>query len=98
MVTEGNYLLHWPEVRPLLDEVWYLDPDPADRLAALIARHVAFGRSPEQAREWVAAHRRAQRRADRSPTGTSPTAGSTGARLVRRPPRGRRNGGAGKVA
>jgi pantothenate kinase len=53
VVTEGNYLLHWPEVRPLLDEVWYLDPDPADRLAALIARHVAFGRSAEQAREWV---------------------------------------------
>jgi pantothenate kinase len=53
VVTEGNYLLHWPEVRPLLDEVWYLDPDPAARLAALIARHVAFGRSAEQAREWV---------------------------------------------
>ncbi|HJQ01517.1 MAG TPA: nucleoside/nucleotide kinase family protein [Jatrophihabitans sp.] len=53
VVTEGNYLLHWPEVRPLLDEVWYLDPDPADRVAALIARHVSFDRSVEQAREWV---------------------------------------------
>ena len=53
VVTEGNYLLHWPEVRPLLDEVWYLDPDPADRLAALIARHVAFGKSAEQAKDWV---------------------------------------------
>jgi pantothenate kinase len=53
VVTEGNYLLHWPQVRPLLDEVWYLDPEPARRLAALIARHVAFGRSAEQAREWV---------------------------------------------
>jgi pantothenate kinase len=53
VVTEGNYLLYWPEVRPLLDEVWYLDPDPADRMAALIARHVSFDRSVEQAREWV---------------------------------------------
>ena len=53
VVTEGNYLLHWPEVRPLLDEVWYLDPDPADRVAALIDRHMAFGRSAEQARDWV---------------------------------------------
>src|SRR4051812_41526675 len=23
VVTEGNYLLLWPEVRPLLDECWY---------------------------------------------------------------------------
>ncbi|HET6210809.1 MAG TPA: ATP-binding protein [Jatrophihabitans sp.] len=29
VVVEGNYLLYWPEVRPLLDEVWYLDPDPS---------------------------------------------------------------------
>src|SRR5215207_11246052 len=24
IVTEGNYLLLWPEVRPLLDEAWYV--------------------------------------------------------------------------
>jgi pantothenate kinase len=54
VVIEGNYLLHWPEVRPLLDEVWYLDPDPEQRRAALTARHVAYGRSPEQAQLWVA--------------------------------------------
>jgi pantothenate kinase len=53
VVTEGNYLLYWPEVRPLLDEVWYLDPGAEHRLAALIARHVGFGRTAEQAREWV---------------------------------------------
>ncbi len=54
VVVEGNYLLHWAEVRPLLDEVWYLDPDPVRRQRALIARHVAYGKSPEQAQAWVA--------------------------------------------
>lgn len=53
VVTEGNYLLNWPEVRPLLDEVWFLQPDPRTRRDALIARHVAFGKSADQARRWV---------------------------------------------
>ena len=55
VVTEGNYLLLWPEVRPLLDEVWYLDPPPAARREALIARHVAFGKTPAEAERWVLA-------------------------------------------
>jgi pantothenate kinase len=54
VITEGNYLLYWPEIRPLLAEVWYLDPEPDRRRAALIARHVAFGKTAEHAREWVA--------------------------------------------
>ena len=29
VVTEGNYLLLWSEIRSLLDVVWYLDP-PAE--------------------------------------------------------------------
>lgn len=53
VITEGNYLLLWPELRPHLDEVWYLDPPADARLDALIQRHVAFGKTPEQAREWV---------------------------------------------
>jgi pantothenate kinase len=56
VVTEGNYLLledgDWAGVRPLLDEVWYLDVDPGLRLERLVARHVAFGRVPEAARAW----------------------------------------------
>jgi pantothenate kinase len=58
VVTEGNYLLlddgPWARVRGLLDEAWYIAPadDPA-RVVRLIDRHVAFGRSPEAAREWV---------------------------------------------
>ncbi|MGV9314197.1 nucleoside/nucleotide kinase family protein [Streptomyces sp. NPDC003691] len=57
VITEGNYLLHdegpWARVRPLLDEVWYAEPDPADRVRRLVARHIAFGRAPEEARRWV---------------------------------------------
>jgi len=53
VVTEGNYLLLWPELRPLLDEVWYLDPPPAARRAALVARHVAFGKTDADAERWV---------------------------------------------
>ncbi|MEO9237270.1 MAG: nucleoside/nucleotide kinase family protein, partial [Jatrophihabitantaceae bacterium] len=53
VITEGNYLLFWPEVRPLLDEVWFLAPDPAARLRALVARHVAYGKSATDARHWA---------------------------------------------
>lgn len=58
VVTEGNYLLlrsgPWAAIRPLLDEVWLLDVDPAERVRRLVARHVAFGRSKDEARRWVA--------------------------------------------
>ncbi len=57
VVTEGNYLLladePWCRVKPLLDDAWYVDHDEEDRVPRLIARHVEFGKSPEQAREWV---------------------------------------------
>jgi pantothenate kinase len=58
VVTEGNYLLlaagGWERVRALVDEVWFVEP-PADRTERLIARHVAFGKSPADARAWVTA-------------------------------------------
>jgi pantothenate kinase len=53
VVTEGNYLLLWPEIRPLLDRIWYLDPPRQDRQAALIARHIAFGKAAADAERWV---------------------------------------------
>jgi pantothenate kinase len=56
VVTEGNYLLGdgpFAPVRPLLDEAWYLEVDPAVRRERLLARHVAHGRSPDAARAWV---------------------------------------------
>jgi pantothenate kinase len=54
VVTEGNYLLLWTEVRPLLDEAWYVEAgDEEARVERLIRRHVEFGKPPDFAREWV---------------------------------------------
>jgi pantothenate kinase len=53
VVTEGNYLLLWDDVRPLLDEAWYVEMDEATRLEWLIARHVEFGKTPDEAEAWV---------------------------------------------
>jgi pantothenate kinase len=54
VVTEGNYLLLWPDVRPLLDEAWYVEAaDEEMRVERLIRRHVEFGKPPDFAREWV---------------------------------------------
>lgn len=58
VVTEGNYLLDdqspWDRVRDLLDETWYCDLADEERRSRLISRHVEFGKSPDQARRWVA--------------------------------------------
>ena len=57
IITEGNYLLleeePWPRVRAILDEVWFLDVDRELREERLVARHMQFGRTERQAREWV---------------------------------------------
>ena len=57
VVVEGNYLLldegPWAGVRPLLDECWYASVDDDVRVERLVARHVAHGRSPQAAAEWV---------------------------------------------
>jgi pantothenate kinase len=53
VVTEGNYLLlteqPWDRVRPLLDETWFLAPPEEERVARLVARHQAFGRTEAEA-------------------------------------------------
>jgi pantothenate kinase len=58
VVTEGNYLLDdeppWPEIRETLTEVWYVESDEEARLERLLARHVAFGKTEEEARSWMA--------------------------------------------
>jgi pantothenate kinase len=43
----------WVAVRPLLDEVWFVDIDDAVRVPRLISRHIEFGKSPDAAHEWV---------------------------------------------
>lgn len=59
IVSEGNYLLmdrpEWREVRAQFDEVWYVEcTDERLRLERLLARHVAFGKSEQEAKEWIA--------------------------------------------
>ena len=57
VIAEGNYLLvdqpPWTAVRALLDEVWFVEVDDAIRIPRLVARHIAFGKSADEAREWV---------------------------------------------
>ncbi len=58
IITEGNYLLvpdgEWGEIAGLLDESWYVEPGDGVRVERLIARHVAFGRSAEEAADRAA--------------------------------------------
>lgn len=57
IITEGNYLLldsfGWADVKPLLDESWFLEIDDRIRLERLIARHERFGKDSEAARTWA---------------------------------------------
>ena len=57
IITEGNYLLlddgGWQNVRALLDECWYVAVDDDLRRARLLARHVQFGRTVDDARAWI---------------------------------------------
>jgi pantothenate kinase len=58
IVTEGNYLLlrehPWDQVRETIDEIWYLDVPAQLRQARLLARHMRFGRTAQQASDWIA--------------------------------------------
>ena len=58
VITEGNYLLldtgPWAGVREQLDEVWFVDTDAALRRDRLVGRHMQFGRTLQEARDWVA--------------------------------------------
>ncbi len=57
VVTEGNYLLFegggWSSVRPLLDEVWFVEQDETTRVDRLVERHVAHGKPVDLARRWT---------------------------------------------
>lgn len=57
VITEGNYLLSplapWPELRREMAEVWYVDLDDDERRRRLVARHVRFGKTEEEAERWV---------------------------------------------
>mgnify|MGYP001423362355 CR=1 FL=1 len=57
VVTEGLYLLHddggWEQVRPLQDEVWYLEVPTEERQRRLIGRRIGHGDSVADATDWV---------------------------------------------
>lgn len=57
VITEGNYLLHdehgWGRVAPLLDRSWYLHGDDERRRDRLRGRHLRFGRTEDEARDWI---------------------------------------------
>ena len=57
IVTEGLYLLHeegpWATAAPYFAESWFVDIDDEVRRERLHARHVAFGKTPDEAREWL---------------------------------------------
>jgi pantothenate kinase len=57
VITEGNYLLMdegpWHGVRELLDETWFVDVDDAQRHEQLLQRHMRYGRSRQDALDWI---------------------------------------------
>lgn len=58
VVTEGNYLLlddpGWTRARRAMDAVWFVTSDETMRVERLVARHIQFGKTPDEARTWVA--------------------------------------------
>jgi pantothenate kinase len=57
VITDGNYLLlddpDWARARHAMDAVWFVTSDESKRIARLIARHIEFGKTPDEARAWV---------------------------------------------
>jgi pantothenate kinase len=58
VITEGNYLLldhpHWERARRAMNAVWFVASEETMRVERLVARHIQFGKSPHEARAWVA--------------------------------------------
>lgn len=57
VVTEGNYLLLdrglWRDVRPLLDDAWFLTSDHEARVDRLVVRRESFGEAHDHAVRWA---------------------------------------------
>lgn len=57
ILSEGNYLLRpepaWRAVRAAFDEVWFCRVAEAERLRRLMERHVRFGKTSVEARDWM---------------------------------------------
>ena len=57
ILIEGNYLLldiaGWSGVAKTLTESWFIDVDNDKRMARLVARHIKYGKSFEDAQAWA---------------------------------------------
>lgn len=57
VLAEGNYLLldlaGWSGVAKTLTESWFIDVDNDKRMARLVARHIKYGKSYEDAHTWA---------------------------------------------
>lgn len=57
VIVEGLYLLArehgWERVRPLLDQVWYLEVPTEERIRRLVARRMRSGEDEATATDWV---------------------------------------------
>lgn len=58
VISEGNYLLipeaPWSTARSWFTEIWFCAVPDELRMARLISRHMQFGRSETDARQWAA--------------------------------------------
>ena len=56
VIIEGNYLLletdGWKEIKNHLTQTWFIDVPQELRHERLINRHIKFGKSPDDARDW----------------------------------------------
>jgi hypothetical protein len=56
VVIEGNYLFstehNWEGIFPLLDHTWFIEIDDEVRIERLIARHIRYGKTQEDAENW----------------------------------------------
>lgn len=57
VIVEGNYLLlnrpGWREVTKQIDQTWFIQVDEKRRLEQLKQRHQRYGRSEQQAEQWI---------------------------------------------
>ena len=56
VVIEGNYLFstdhNWGGIYSLLNHTWFIEIDDEVRVERLIARHIRYGKTPEEAEAW----------------------------------------------
>lgn len=58
LIVEGNYLLldtpGWRDLKPLFDQIWYLEVEMRELTRRMRARWKSYGKSDEDAARWIA--------------------------------------------